>query len=726
MTRAHRLASACLLAGLAALVPPLARATDFYAATNGSAAASGSISNPWNLATALSQPSAVRPGDTIWVRGGTYNGIFNSYLVGTLSAPIIVRQYPGERATLDGGSSNAAVLLMIWGSYTWFWGLDITSSSADRDSTQPGPYPTDLNRPQECVDNAQQPGAGVGVKLINMTIRNCGQGVALWVTATNAEVYGNLVYYNGWNGSDRHHGHGIYSQNAAPSVRTVRDNIFYANWDYQVQVYGSGALDNHTIDGNITFWDGAGSAEGAGASFTMGGGSSAQNNAVTNNAFYGSQYGGGVDLSGGDSNVTLTGNYFGTAGTTNSNGGGVYLDNQTGTVNISGNRIIAGLFSPSNYSSLYPSNTYYQLPSRPTGTWTLVRPNAYESGRGHVAIFNWNHASSVPVDLSPILTVGASYEIRSAQNFFGPPVAAGVYLGGSVSIPMTGGGVEAPAGAPTPSPTGPEFGAFVVLAPSALPPTPTPPPATATPTRTPTPTQSATPTRTPTPTQTPTPTPTSVAPTLTPTRTATPMPTPTPTATAPPPSPTPTGTAPPPTPTPTPTGTAPPPSPTPTRTPTRTATPAQTGTAVPPSPTATRSPTRTPTPGGANTPTSGLSITSFTPDEAMPQSLNGPITWTATASGGAAPLQYAFYMNSPASHGWVLVRPYSTSNSWVWTPSQAGEYSFQVWVRNNGSTSSHDAWTSFNNYKIVPPTARPPVSKVGRPRRAAIVPAQTN
>ncbi|MGE5716328.1 MAG: PKD domain-containing protein, partial [Acidobacteriota bacterium] len=108
----------------------------------------------------------------------------------------------------------------------------------------------------------------------------------------------------------------------------------------------------------------------------------------------------------------------------------------------------------------------------PSGSWVLVRPNAYEAGRGHVAIFNWSHAASVSVDLSSILSVGSTYEIRKAQNFFGAPVRTGTYAGGSVSIPMAASSVETPTGAAAPNPTGPEFNAFVVLTAGSVPPPP--------------------------------------------------------------------------------------------------------------------------------------------------------------------------------------------------------------------------------------------------------------
>ncbi len=101
---------ACLLL-LTSFTTP-ASVSDFYVSptgTTGTGPGTGTISNPWALQTALSQPSAVHPGDTIWLRGGTYTGLFTSSLTGTSDLPIVVRQYPGERATLD-GNVNPEVL----------------------------------------------------------------------------------------------------------------------------------------------------------------------------------------------------------------------------------------------------------------------------------------------------------------------------------------------------------------------------------------------------------------------------------------------------------------------------------------------------------------------------------------------------------------------------------------------------------------------------------------
>ena len=74
----------------------------FYVAPNGSPSGNGSLTRPWDLQTALKQPSNVPPGATIYLRGGTYSGKFYSGLTGLLTLPITVRSYPGEWAKIDG------------------------------------------------------------------------------------------------------------------------------------------------------------------------------------------------------------------------------------------------------------------------------------------------------------------------------------------------------------------------------------------------------------------------------------------------------------------------------------------------------------------------------------------------------------------------------------------------------------------------------------------------
>jgi hypothetical protein len=73
----------------------------YHVKTSGSSSGTGTQSSPWSLTYALSHPSKVAPGDTIWIHAGTYPGYFSAKLTGTSSRPIIVRNYAGGRATLE-------------------------------------------------------------------------------------------------------------------------------------------------------------------------------------------------------------------------------------------------------------------------------------------------------------------------------------------------------------------------------------------------------------------------------------------------------------------------------------------------------------------------------------------------------------------------------------------------------------------------------------------------
>ena len=114
---------------------------EYYVSPTGTAGGTGSSSNPWDLQTALHHPAVVQPGDTIWLRGGTYHGNFFCELNGTAIAPIYVRQFPAERVIIDGAASGAATLEVAGASYTWFWGFEITSSGSQISITFHPPAP---------------------------------------------------------------------------------------------------------------------------------------------------------------------------------------------------------------------------------------------------------------------------------------------------------------------------------------------------------------------------------------------------------------------------------------------------------------------------------------------------------------------------------------------------------------------------------------------------------
>jgi hypothetical protein len=165
-----------------------ADAAEYHVTPGGAAAGDGSMQAPWDLNTALNSGEVVGPGDTIWVHAGTYGDggplPFESNLYGATDQPVIVRQAPGERATIDGG-------IAAYGGWTWFWDLEITNSRPQR-SVQ-----SEAGTPDARVSGLFM--AGAGHRAINLVVHNTGHpGIGFWqVTGPEAEVYGCILWGNG-------------------------------------------------------------------------------------------------------------------------------------------------------------------------------------------------------------------------------------------------------------------------------------------------------------------------------------------------------------------------------------------------------------------------------------------------------------------------------------------------------------------------------------------------
>ncbi|HEY9517483.1 MAG TPA: Ig-like domain-containing protein, partial [Gemmatimonadaceae bacterium] len=394
----------------------------YFVSPSGSASASGSAASPWSLSTALSGGNGrIQPGDTVWLRGGTYSGEFNTSLAGTASAPIIVREYPGERTTINGSLSTT-------GKYTWFWGFEVANTDAGSQST--------AGVASKCT----------GCRFINLVIHDhSSNGLQMWSEGPDQEAYGNIIYNNGFYGQSADHAaHGIYAQNRT-GTQKILDNLIFNQFGYGIHIYGSSsaALNNYTIDGNTSVNSGIGEQSGmsGGMDYQVGGEVPLENLVFTHNNSYRSP---GLR----SDNTARLGYNWGPL-----NYGGIITDNyfvgqllmvQWGSVTFERNSVLDG--------------------AMPSQTRVVVQPSKYEKGRANVIIYNWGHQGAVSVDLSKVLSSGDSYEVRNAQNFYASPVASGTYGGGSVSIPITS--ITPPASISSkgkPVPTGTEFNAYVVV-----------------------------------------------------------------------------------------------------------------------------------------------------------------------------------------------------------------------------------------------------------------------
>ena len=482
-------------ANLTVAAPSAPAPKTFHVAPNGGPGGDGSKDNPWSLSNALNHPTTLSAGDTILLHGGVYSGYFFSRLTGIPEAPIIVRAAPGERATIDSGSSGQDALT-VNGSFTWYSEFEVRSSDPVRSTENTGSFPGDIKRGSCITSN------GPANRYINLVLHDCSQGVSFWTPSVDSELYGNLIYYNGWNGGDRGHGHGIYTQNAT-GVKRINENIIFDQFGLGIQAYGSNqaTVRGYELTGNIVFNNGTLSKGGAVDNILFaGGGATKANIRLEANHTYHTPLSNvglsrlGWQWDGVNKDIVAIDNHWigGAPALQVCNWDSVVF---RGNVLYSKSTAVATLLSPSQSLAAYQwdKNVYYGSPSfsiagrnytwtdwkaaskvdqtsrysadPPKGTWVFVRPNRYQRGRANIVVYNWDRKSAVDADLSSVLRPGSRFEIRDAQNFFGAPVLTGVFDGSPVKLPMEGLRVAETVGtvAVPPRHTAPEFGVFVLL-----------------------------------------------------------------------------------------------------------------------------------------------------------------------------------------------------------------------------------------------------------------------
>lgn len=422
-----------------------------YVSPNAVPGGDGSLARPWTLMYALLAPEEVHPGDTVWVRGGTYVGHFGCFLNGTAEAPIIIRAFPGERATLAVAADDPNVTLFVGSRHVWFWGLEFTSTNVETLTTNASAVYVRgaFNRFIHCVFH-DATGNGIGDE----------EGVG-------TQIIGCLSYFNGRKTNDDAYAYGVYGQNNG-AHKTYSDNFFLNNFgNYQLHMYSENErVDSFMIRHNVV----ASTVSASTLMFSAAPGP--VDIVIDSNYFFGATLAAPLWTERKALvRPIIRGNQF--------MRGIMSFRNTTVDRFFQGNTIYGGLpivtssgGTPQIFDhTTLPQNTWLVssgVPPRPSSGRVIVRQSPYEPGRANIVVYNWEQRDAVDVDVAGVMQPGMSFVVRDAQNFYGPPVRTGVYDGSLLRLPMTGlpaaRPYTQPSRLPAPTHTTREFGTFVVIA----------------------------------------------------------------------------------------------------------------------------------------------------------------------------------------------------------------------------------------------------------------------
>jgi hypothetical protein len=204
----------------------------FYLSPGGSDSGSGSASSPWR--TLESASSKLKPGDTLYLRGGTYTGEQMYWTsAGTAAKPIWVKAFPGEGVVFDGNGTRQFIWFRDGASFVYLDGFRVTDYAPSGtgviiftdgahdivltamtmnghhapDNNDHLVYPASPNvrnitvrysvldgAAGGCVHVYHSPGAQ-GVKVHNNQLRNCTWGV-IADSGSTVDVYNNVFSGN--------------------------------------------------------------------------------------------------------------------------------------------------------------------------------------------------------------------------------------------------------------------------------------------------------------------------------------------------------------------------------------------------------------------------------------------------------------------------------------------------------------------------------------------------
>lgn len=405
---------------LLALGYSFSQARTWYVAPAGQPENLGTFNSPISLPRALGSNSPAQAGDTVLLLQGVYQGSFESVVSGGTGNPIRFMPAPGHHVVIDGATGNSSQALFIRGEWVEFYDLEITNSNPDRMQKIDG---VRFDAPNSL--------------LANCVIHNTSMGIGFWTPAQNSQVYGNIIFNNGYQGAERGHGHAIYTQNQT-GTKIIRDNIIFFGYGQGIQAYTeNGFLEGFNISRNVWFRAGASlegvSLGGNSDGLILGGLQPVDRSLLQENFSWTPDAGGrSVRLGWGaqvnNIFVELRDNYL---------VGNTVTQGSWQSAVVENNDFFGSIIGPEPAD--FPRNRFSaQLPST---NKTVVHRNEFDQNRARIIIYNWQSLDCVPVDVSQHLAVQDSFVVHSVFDLPGTPVLGGSFSGQNLCLPM---GTKAP------------------------------------------------------------------------------------------------------------------------------------------------------------------------------------------------------------------------------------------------------------------------------------------
>jgi len=466
--------SVCDVAPFREVTSLAAPAKLIYVAPKGTSTGDGTRNKPLDIFTALSERSPARPGDTIILMGGTYEGKmagssrvpFELGVSGTAGSPVRIIPAPGESAHLNGTS-------LVTSSYAEYIELDIGDSNWEP------------SQKQHQTGAALEVRAGAGTKIINCNIFGGSLGMAAWTPAVDLEIYGSLIHdFGSLEETGRGHGHAWYAQNKE-GTKVFANNIAYRGYGWNVHIYTQGGdIQGFDIIDNICYIAGALKPDQTVDNYLISGYRPADRIRMIGNVGYQpsnidkwrpnarlSSYGEGTNgyavfkdnylmgapiglLVGLWKNLTIEGNTFwaydtlieinsapaGLIGKNYKLNKNTYIDNGVkAPFKAQGGNLSFDKWQALGFDT--EGNLVQRQNGRPGGTRVFLFPNKYRKGRANIGVFNWDSKTEVAVDLSSVLSKGKRFRIYNCLDIkqtisMARPVLEFTYTGSEIKLPM--------------------------------------------------------------------------------------------------------------------------------------------------------------------------------------------------------------------------------------------------------------------------------------------------